>query len=396
MNKYIKYTAALILMIGGCFSLLSCTSENENSEVLPAEYASLSLNFSPLAQTDDDSDIEWVKTLRVVILDADGRVKENYLSSFNYEDLQDFIHTINFYSKAGTYRIYAIANEESIESFDFQDYDFDVQDKTITQILDSYINGDSGFEDMVNSLYFTPDYSKPVPMSCYYQLELNEGGNEYELHLVNVATKFMINFSNYRVEQVIFNSVKIKNAADSNFLMAHIDEDSRYLNGKYWIEWLKDVVDDTNNNSQLDNTPESNDNINAKWGWLRDYSLPSSASHKAKEFLAPGETWSLAPATTQTGDLPLPNLDSKGPFYLPESKYIPSGKTSPSYTIEFEIQRSGNEAKVISKELRNIKTLFRHTYAIIDVDIVTGVEEIYVEVYPWVPKDVVHGTISPE
>lgn len=53
--------------------------------------------------------------------------------------------------------------------------------------------------------------------------------------MIRVATKFMVNFMNWRGEEVIVENFTIANHADKNFLMAHVndsEQNEELFNGK--------------------------------------------------------------------------------------------------------------------------------------------------------------------
>lgn len=396
LNKYISF----LLLILSVFVTSSCDNrEDGTTEFLPSSEGKLTFFISPMSEGDLSKGIEWIKTLRIIITDADGRVKENWVSGeYSYQDPENFSQELDFYSSKGVYHVYAIANEESIEDFEVEDrtLNIDKENKTFTDLLNGFNVGQPGFEDFIRSVYYAPDYSNLLVMISDYEVKIEEEVSECELYLVNNATKFEINFINYRNDDVTFNSIKLQNIADVNYLMADIAEGDQKVNDQYWINWLHDVAEDTSNHPGIDDSQDSNDLVNERWGWLPNYGMPEDVEYAAADFIKEGETWVIQKATTQSGTLPIPYEESKGPFYFPESNYIPEGKTKQQYSLKFEIQTSTGDPKIITKDLVNIKTLFRHTHAIIDVEMASGEEEIYVEIYPWYFKDPVYGTISPE
>lgn len=194
-------------------------------------------------------DCELIHTLRIVILHADGTVEHNrYYSLEDARAQKSIILKVRSNEKK---KIFLFANEESVSAIEGV-----TDSRTLTLFFDGYSDDSPGFADAVDGLYFAPDYSdgKPVPMSSMYELEPFEGRAEKTFHLVRVATKFTVNFMNWRGEDVTVDSFTIAKHADKSFLMAHVNnsEQNRILfNGKSWIEWLKKVSDASELGSQI-------------------------------------------------------------------------------------------------------------------------------------------------
>ncbi len=73
-------------------------------------------------------------------------------------------------------------------------------------------------------------------MSSMYEIDFPEKGNfDGTFYVVRVATKFMVNFMNWRGEEVIVDNFTIASHADKNFLMAHVndsEQNEQLFNGK--------------------------------------------------------------------------------------------------------------------------------------------------------------------
>ena len=378
----------LLFLFIGIFT--SCEQASDSEIESPDMPVRLSLNISPLTRADEASPIEKVNSIRVIMTDATGRVEYNHKKI--YESYDPDSEVFEYLTTVGVKHLYVIANEESIESFSIEGKDIP-DNKSLSELLDGFTFATTGLEEYLTSLYFTPDYRNTIPASCYYELQLKEENEIKELYLVNVATKFYINFSNLRNDVVIFEKVAINSFASENYLIPKVGESQTFIKGDYWIDWLKKVSEDTNEHPDLSGDENSNDLINDKWGWLTDYSLPTE-NHEPKNLIAEGAIWEVEKVSSagNTGEV-IPGKLACGPFYFPESK---NGKEEQSYSIEFEIQQTGKENITLSKDLPYLKSLFRNTYVIINVEMFSAVEEIYVEIKKWVEQDPVYGTIKPE
>lgn len=403
MNYYIRKYIFLTLFS----TLLILTSCAEKEDIDPSsdyEDGVMSIDLSCITRGEEGSELETVEHFRMVLIDNAGKVKANdFIEIQNLPDYQDnekeldkFQYTWNFSAPFGSYHLYIIANEKSISDYSVSGNEEGYQGKTLSQFLDTYPAGVSGFGDILNKIIFKPDFNKPIVLSCDYKIDFNSLNSQFNAYLVNVATKFDFHFKNYRNEAVTFTNISLDKVADRNYLLANIDDDHKYVDDVYWIDWMKGVVDDTNKYPEIDDSEQSNDKINDLWGWLNDYGMPEPISYSTYEFIETDDTWTVPSSEPQTGSLPDPGTLSMGPFYFPESKYIPANKTVQSYALTFDVLQSDETTKTFHRDLGKIKTLFRNTYAVVDVEISLGVESIYVEVYPWVDKDEFYGIVSPE
>lgn len=378
--------------------LPSCYQEGEDyPDLIPSENAVLKISVSPATRTDENGDIEVINSLRLILLDKDGKVKENILKTYLNKSTTDFEETYIFDDLAlGTYKVYAIVNEESVETFDSEREEPEFQGMTLQQSLARFIPGNSGFEDFVNNIYFAPDYTKAIPYSSVYNVTVDKEKVDATIYLVPVATKLEINFYNYRNDAVILNKVSVEKVADQNYLMAKIPEEYQYKGNDYWIDWLQKVSEDTTNHPELGTGNDSNDVVNDKWGWLTHYELPATAEHNSLNLIEEGKRWEIPAVETQIGGNPKPGLFSKKNLYFPESKYIPEESESQFYTLEFEIQKGVDEVLLLTGEIYNLKTLFRNTYLIVNVEMTSEEDDIYIEILRWKKRDPVYGTIVPE
>lgn len=261
--------------------IVACSSQEESLPDTVTE-AALYLNVSTLEQsrsgeTANLPDNEQMHSVRVVVLHADGSVEHNRHYSLEGAQAQKYI--ILKVSPNEKKQIFLFANEESVSVVE----GVTGGEQTLTDFFSSYTKNSKDFETAVNGLYFTPDYSdnKPIPMSSMYEIDFTEGKVEKTFYVVRVATKFTVNFKNWRGGEVTVENFTLASHADKNFLMAHVEdsEQNRALfNGKSWIEWLKKVSDASSEDDDYGKTDTA--------GWLKDYDLPTQAD-KTKTYTHP-------------------------------------------------------------------------------------------------------------
>lgn len=359
--------------------MVACRRE----ESLPEEIseAILYLNIEPVGLTRAGTaglpDNEKMHSVRVIVLHNDGKVEHNrHFSLENALAEKTILLKVTPNEKK---KIFLFANEKSVSSV--EGVTVEGENKTLTAFFNSYTEGMSGFEDEVNELYFAPDYSveEPIPMSSMYEIDFKEGREDYQFYLVRAATKFTMNFMNWRGEEVTVENFSIESHADRNFLMAHVssypDTQNPETNQKYptWIDWLKAVSDASN----VDSDAATN-----RFGWLTDYRLPEQTTAKVytHEGLKIGKP---------TVDIENPNNSKPGVanvvpvFYLPESKNLKQeGATivgEQEYTLSINI--AGRAEPFVCK-LDKLKALFRNTHLVVNVTMYNS-NEIVVDVIPY-------------
>lgn len=360
--------------------MVACSSQEES---LPEEIseAILHLNVEPIGQTRAGTatlpDNEKMHSVRVIVLHNDGTVEHNKF--YALDDAQEQRSILLKVTPDEKKKIYLFANEESVSAVEGV---ADVN-STLSAFFHTYVEGMSGFEDAVNGLYFAPDYSagKPIPMSSMYEIDFPEKGNfDGVFYVVRVATKFTVNFKNWRGEEVTVENFSIESHADKNFLMAHVnsypDTQNPETNQKYptWIDWLKAVSDASNVDS---------DAATEEFGWLTDYKLP------AEEGSISTYTHGKVTVGKPTVDINYPDNSKPGVasvvpvFYLPESKNLKQeGATivgEQEYTLSINI--AGRAEPFVCK-LDKLKALFRNTHLVVNVTMYNS-NEIVVDVIPY-------------
>lgn len=356
--------------------MVTCCSQEES---LPEEIseAILHLNVEPIGQTRAGTatlpDNEKMHSVRVIVLHNDGKVEHNrHFSLENALAEKTILLKVTPNEKK---KIFLFANEKSVSSV--EGVTVEGENKTLTAFFNSYTEGMSGFEDEVNELYFAPDYSveEPIPMSSMYEIDFKEGREDYKFYLVRVATKFTVNFFNWRGEEVTVENFSIESHADKNFLMAHVnsypDTQNPETNQKYptWIDWLKAVSDASN----VDSDAATN-----RFGWLTDYELPEQST--ATIYTHGKVTVGKPTVDIDNPDNSKPGVASVVPvFYLPESKNLKAGATEQKYTLRINI--AGRAEPFVCK-LDKLKALFRNTHLVVNITMYNS-NKIVVDVIPY-------------
>ena len=291
-----------------------------------------------------DNPVEYMYTLRIVILHENGTVEHNMYIDFG-EIPQTECYRIFKVTRNETKKIYLIANEENAST------DLHEQLETLT-------TGNTTFASIVDNFVFIPDYKNPIPMSSVYDVPVKaENLVEREFYLVRAATKFAFRFTNKRKSKVSIDAIHISDIAGATYLIPHKREplfmsfDDESL---YWINWLKKVADESQ---------QSPDDVELadKRGWIQAYDIPSETSHQEVTVNGPLEVPSM------TGDQPGKAVFPV--FYLPESKKLKAGSATygeQEYTLKLDMSENGKELS-FTKTFPNLKALFRNTHVLVDI-----------------------------
>ena len=306
-----------------------------------------------------DNSVEYMYTLRIVILHENGTVEHNMYIDFG-EIPQTECYRIFKVTRNETKKIYLIANEENAST------DLHEQLETLT-------TGNTTFASIVDNFVFIPDYKNPIPMSSVYDVPVKaENLVEREFYLVRAATKFAFRFTNKRKSKVSIDAIHISDIAGATYLIPHKREplfmsfDDESL---YWINWLKKVADESQ---------QSPDDVELadKRGWIQAYDIPSETSHQEVTVNGPLEVPSM------TGDQPGKAVFPV--FYLPESKKLKAGSATygeQEYTLRLDMSENGKELS-FTKTFPNLKALFRNTHVLVDITF-TEKDEVKVQVVPY-------------
>ena len=306
-----------------------------------------------------DNPVEYMYTLRIVILHENGTVEHNMYIDFG-EIPQTECYRIFKVTRNETKKIYLIANEENAST------DLHEQLETLT-------TGNTTFASIVDNFVFIPDYKNPIPMSSVYDVPVKaENLVEREFYLVRAATKFAFRFTNKRKSKVSIDAIHTSDIAGATYLIPHKREplfmsfDDESL---YWINWLKKVADESQ---------QSPDDVELadKRGWIQAYDIPSETSHQEVTVNGPLEVPSM------TGDQPGKAVFPV--FYLPESKKLKAGSATygeQEYTLKLDMSENGKELS-FTKTFPNLKALFRNTHVLADITF-TEKDEVKVQVVPY-------------
>ena len=306
-----------------------------------------------------DNPVEYMYTLRIVILHENGTVEHNMYIDFG-EIPQTECYRIFKVTRNETKKIYLIANEENAST------DLHEQLETLT-------TGNTTFASIVDNFVFIPDYKNPIPMSSVYDVPVKaENLVEREFYLVRAATKFAFRFTNKRKSKGSIDAIHISDIAGATYLIPHKREplfmsfDDESL---YWINWLKKVADESQ---------QSPDDVELadRRGWIQAYDIPSETSHQEVTVNGPLEVPSM------TGDQPGKAVFPV--FYLPESKKLKAGSATygeQEYTLKLDMSENGKELS-FTKTFPNLKALFRNTHVLVDITF-TEKDEVKVQVVPY-------------
>ena len=306
-----------------------------------------------------DNPVEYMYTLRIVILHENGTVEHNMYIDFG-EIPQTECYRIFKVTRNEIKKIYLIANEENAST------DLHEQLETLT-------TGNTTFASIVDNFVFIPDYKNPIPMSSVYDVPVKaENLVEREFYLVRAATKFAFRFTNKRKSKVSIDAIHISDIAGATYLIPHKREplfmsfDDESL---YWINWLKKVADESQ---------QSPDDVELadRRGWIQAYDIPSETSHQEVTVNGPLEVPSM------TGDQPGKAVFPV--FYLPESKKLKAGSATygeQEYTLKLDMSENGKELS-FTKTFPNLKALFRNTHVLVDITF-TEKDEVKVQVVPY-------------
>lgn len=375
MKPSIIHSIVICLAVLTLPLMVACSSQEE-SLLEDISEATLYLNIEPVGQTRAATaelpDNEKMHSVRVIVLHENGTVEHNKFYALDGAKEQRFI--LLKVTPDEKKKIYLFANEESVSTVE----GVAGVNRTLSAFFDSYGEKESDFEETVNSLYFAPDYSdgKPIPMSSMYEIDIPEKGViEKTFYVVRVATKFTMNFMNWRGDEVTVDNFNIASHADKNFLMAHVNdsEQNRQLfNGQTWIDWLREVSEVSSENDSYATTEAA--------GWLKDYRLPTQAD-KQLVYTFP------FPVTVAAAEFDENNLDDIKPgtaseaFYLPESKNSKADAADGEQEYTLTLNIAGNSEPFVRK-LPNLKALFRNTHVVVNITMYKNLEMV-VDVIPF-------------
>ena len=372
---------------------------DENFRVL------LSIRTLDATATQTQEVTEAVKSLRIIIIDTQGNLEVNELADLDRTEYQSsqfdyyFTRTLNPYDK----KLYLVANEEqatNIALTDTEGLPADIPLSSLTALFDRFKVGatENGvpegelLETALNRIYFENNYADYMsgntiylPYSSYYKLEkINMiPGQPKMVYLVPVATKFDLQFTNYRQNGVKIEDVVLCSTNSHNYLNAQLPSEQQtrtFGQGKlWWIDWMETCA----RNSQ---SAQDLEDFNNRWGWFENYGLPIADEPTIERSFNPDrEDWSIGALVDKTN----PQKMSAGPLYAAESVNIITDEDGANarqgYTLTFTMtDLSNGETKVLEGyEIDTLHTLFRGTHVSIIVDLYDKAVEVYAEINPW-------------
>lgn len=436
----VRWWFYISMLVAGC--LISCfaTSCNNENPDLPGfeedRLYTMAINFSTVTTRDGNTKVlEKIKTFRIIITsmssnsqeeesdDVDGPIESKEIVQLNKLVTEESLaSTFNYYllwhTDLGTKNFYLFANEESVGELSYSNVS---QAKTnLTTLLNSFEPGSdaSGLKSILTSAYFTPEYETDtsgniyLPYTSMYEgIEMNENYKSLEMYLVPVATKFIFNFVNYRQYPVYIDGISIRSTNTENYLFANVGEKNMQMtlpeetSSLYWVDWLAEVSELSHGNYGY--TP--NQSFNSLYGWIWDYSIPTTSKVNETYVFFKSDNRLLIPGFSdlKNGDggdegeevEGTPETYTAGPFYVPESKvnsyYPDSSKDEREYQryyLTIGLKDSVTENKDVPEfndvEIENLNALFRNTCVIINLVMRQGDVEIYAEITPWIVKKV--------
>ena len=404
-----KYKFLLLIPIFYLWLFSGCGVSHEDVSESDSKKAILVLRINKIAEStrtekEETTDVsEEISSLRVIIINERNLIEVNHhiLSKDFSSSSTDNIHTFTQQIEPGWKKVFLLANEEKVKDFSAMSVS---EGTSLTELLDSYenklLNGQELME-LLNSISFSPTYpitdnSVTLPYSSFYDILL-EAGKTYErpMYLIPVATKYSVNISNMRKDKVFIKELYINSIADQNYLMPKVGEDSYFMNGTYWIDWLAAVADKSHENVDF----EDNVKFNEEWGWIMDYQLPEGV-HTPFNLIPESGVYVDAQSNPEVGGDPVPGYLNIPVFYLPESRNLTTnGKnlSVQSYSIKMIAQSDGSSEEVtLTRSLSNVKALFRNTHLILNIDFSEGYMHVYGEIVGWGILDTVNGYVTEE
>ena len=364
-----------LLMLGSC-SRRSVTPDEPGGDPMPwddSPVVMLHISTFNAGYSASAAVTERIRSLRIIMIHEAGGQK--YIEANRWIDVGtvgiNFNYIFQKRTVVGKKSFYLIANEESMPQVTIND---PVSPIGGTQNITTFLNyfepdmptadSEGGkdatgrpsaeeFEQMLNSLSFTPEPYKIVgsdiylPYSAYYtDFVIGEDDHikdytDQPMYLVPVATKFKFKIISERSAEVAIDYLALHSTNQTNYLMAQLDEEDLYkrTGGEdlWWIDWLKLAGDET----QAAENTGSNANVNDKYGWIRGYRVPNEDTNmydfvrdkwiedeeyftpaKLKESYVSGELrpWIIPQATMKDGKEVPCDPQEYGPYYLPEGK----------------------------------------------------------------------------
>lgn len=214
---------------------------------------------------------------------------------------------------------------------------------------------------------------------------------EEPLYLIPIATKFYFTFENYRDNDVYVDNITVSSSANNNFLLGNVDssEQKKTFRDKnyYWVNWMANVARILNG---FDDDFDDSDK-NREYGWISKYSMPVNTVHLPSTFFDAKTGDNNRIELKATVDDLNPDIQHIGPYYMPESYYLPEQFVGTGllqrYNLSLDIfddKGEGPGELAHNLTISNITTLFRSTCVEITVRMYGGgTVDIYAEMRDW-------------
>lgn len=367
------------------FSAVACHQERDQEDIQESYFATVSVKVDHVdgaihRSADDDANaaIEGMRQLIIVVLRENGTVEDMRKVDFGGYKFDTYYDVFQVVGGEGK-KIYAIANPDAT-GFDF----------------DNYPAGSAGFEAAFDSHVYTFDPSLPIAMTDSRVIDADqlEPGvrTDVNLNLARVATKFSIDITNLRDEEVEITSLTINAVAGRQYAMPHFaGEDGKYIidnNGwkgfdfgeltdMHWSDWLKLAVDESQ-------AAPADTTLADRRGWIVGYSVPADADHQDRPISLPSQV-KIAKNTLMA--MPVQYFAESRSGLLSNSEF--GGGAGAGYeqeytaTINFKSVEGGDKC-FDNVVLPNVRALFRNTHVVVHIFLYQEKVKAEVRVVPYV------------
>lgn len=361
---------------------ISCSHDERGNATpdAPEELATLSLTVEGVeglsrAVGSPTGEIEGMRQLRIIILDADRKVEANRLIDFGDRN-PDSYFDIFAVKPNEQKRIYAIANPASTD-FPFESYQIGSQD--MDKALENYA--------------YNFDCTRPIAMCDSREMTSPAAGNRTDvtLNLARIATKFTVKITNDRIFKTTVKSFAINSLSEKQYLIPHFtgDGDKHVVNeeglkgfdfdsqtGMHWSDWLKLAVDE----SQKDPTDRT---LADRRGWIMKYAVPTDASPTRREFTLPAKTEMDSYGGMMTLPVHYFAESRSGVMSVSEFGNGAGSNSEQEYTFDLETTARTFTGEIENRsfkgvKLPNLRALFRNTHVVVNITL--GHEDVACEV----------------
>lgn len=197
LRKYLGLT--LFLFLAGIMN--SCIKDDlSRADSEDTATVTLYINDSRSGETSQVEAGEGIKTLRVIVLDAENKVEFNYKQSFGNETDPLTEKTITFLGMTtGEKKFYVVANEESLG---LNDADYPAKSATVTNdLLDKVITdaGRSYFPKLKNEI--TNEITS-LPITGYKEVEITADTKNLTIETYHAVAKIVFKVKNTSSEDI--------------------------------------------------------------------------------------------------------------------------------------------------------------------------------------------------